>query len=229
MLTGYQSNWESQISCTAVAKLPRKFSLRCICSPGLQRTLQWQQRITIIQLNKPYRYAQLMYKEINICIKIYPPCFATMKYAISCECARLTCLLEPRCAMVLVSMVAYRDGWENWAASCLGEYTEKHAKCEFCTQLFKMTIFSAVIGKEASVFTVWMCEGLLGDVSCGQLCQAGALRELHGLQGCETRHTVDDGDTLRLWRCQTWKNIKTLLSKCSTSINVITILYRYYT
>ncbi len=27
--------------------------------------------------------------------------------------------------MVLVSMVAYRDGWENWAASCLGEYTEK--------------------------------------------------------------------------------------------------------
>lgn len=125
MLTGYQSNRETQISCTAVAKLPRKFSLRCICSPGLQRTLQWQQRIMIIHHNKPYRYAQFMYIERNICIKIYPPYFATRKYAISCECARLTCLLEPRCVMVLVSMVAYRDGWENWAASCLGEYTEK--------------------------------------------------------------------------------------------------------
>lgn len=50
---------------------------------------------------------------------------------------------------------------------------------------------------------VCLCEGLLRDVRCGQLGEAGARWKLHRLQGCESRDAVDDGHTLRLRRCET--------------------------
>lgn len=133
MLTGYQSNRETQISCAAVAKLPRKFSLPCICSPGLQRTLQWQQRIMIIHHNNPYRYAQFMYIERNICIKIYPPYFATKE----------VCYFLWMCKTDLFAGAQVCDGAgvhgrvSRWMGK-LGRFLfgrvhwKRHAKCEFC-------------------------------------------------------------------------------------------------